>query len=430
MKILIQNGATDNVGDLSMLEGASGLLSDQFPEINLYIECSATLPNSISELRNATVIEKINLKWLKRVRESKLGEKKKKLLKIIVYGSYIIRILWGRRVLKTIIETNGICYSLKEYCSEFSVLLLCGGGYLNDVFIHELINKMYFMRAFKLLDKPYLLTGQQIGPFSSSLLKRLLKRILMSSRYIALREPLESPSLFEDDSRFDGLYEVVGDDSFGVNSAKDFTFTFEISELLEKHDFYIAVNFRYSGYAINKVDYLDKFGKILLKFQEEKKYPYIFIPISVNSGDSDVVSGDLLKRRFPGLDLFVLRDQKQLNTSSIKKVLQKAYGSIGVSYHFCTFTLSVGTPSVCIYDGQYYRQKAMGLCSIWGNTHIAASIKESSEDAIVAQIKEVFCDDSYRKKVVDMAMANRIQWHTTLVERFSEVFDNVESKKC
>jgi polysaccharide pyruvyl transferase WcaK-like protein len=114
-------------------------------------------------------------------------------------------------------------------------------------------------------------------------------------------------------------------------------------------------------------------------------------------------------------------ENDNLTPSLVKGILGKAFGAVGVSYHFCTFALGQGVPTVCIHDGNYYLQKARGLSEFWGDKRLSLPLKGMNTDLAIDHIAEVFNDDLLRKKLHDCSIQ--------AVESWKHIF-STQVRKC
>ena len=111
-----------------------------------------------------------------------------------------------------------------------------------------------------------------------------------------------------------------------------------------------------------------------------------------------------------------------LTPSLVKGVLGKAFGAIGISYHFCTFALSQGVPAVCFYEGDYYKQKAQGLTEFWDDSRLALPLSEFDDLASVRHIIDVLKARTLRTQLAVRAKAAFQQWSSLFDEKATEAF--------
>lgn len=304
--------------------------------------------------------------------------------------------------------------SLKDWVDQYDGLYIAGGGNLTDAFAEGVWHKCALIHAFHEQGKPIILTGQQLGPFSSFATRSAVYRALNCARFVALREPTESVV----HCRRAGLgldrYEVIGDDSLGIGPCS----TKETDELLAFYglarDRFIAANIRVASYASGHGEFICRFGKALSILSQQLKMPIAIVPIATNEGDSDEASGDQLKEAI-GLESVCVLQANHLTVERVKGLLGSAYGAVGVSYHFCTFALSQGIPAVCVFDGDYYAQKARGLGAFWESPRLLLPLKDMDSFAIAGQVRSVWEDDALRASIGTRA--------TQAIDAWNEGFD-------
>jgi hypothetical protein len=107
----------------------------------------------------------------------------------------------------------------------------------------------------------------------------------------------------------------------------------------------------------------------------------------------------------------------------MKGIMGKAAGAVCVSYHACTFALCQGVPAVCLYDGDYYRQKAMGLCAFWSDDRLALDLNECASVEAADRILHVL-QDQRLKSALQFRSSTAIQrWETVFDRRIRQVFE-------
>src|SRR3990167_6942879 len=149
--------------------------------------------------------------------------------------------------------------------------------------------------------------------------------------------------------------------------------------------------------------------------------PIVIVPIALNPGDSDIVSGKELAKLVRSAQILVM-ENNNLTPGLVKGILGKAFGVVGVSYHFCTFALSQGVPAVCIHDGDYYLQKARGLCGFWKDGRLALPLNETSTNQAVNHIVQLFEDGVFREKLSLEAKKSKELWYNIFDKQVKSYF--------
>jgi polysaccharide pyruvyl transferase WcaK-like protein len=300
-------------------------------------------------------------------------------------------------------------HALDRFCAAFDGLYIAGGGNLNDVFPFELWARIRLIRAFRQQQKPVVLTGQQIGPFCSRWTRGSLQHALRLADFVGLREAGESLAVCQGAGLAANRYHVMGDDSLGLSPAPP-----SISRaFLRKYGLtpqrFIAANIRVAGYAPRHQRHVGDLAALLGLLSQRCGMPILIVPISTNEADSDLASGKRLAELLPD-DRGRVFNEPGLTPADLKGVLGQAYGAVGVSYHFCSFALSQGTPTVSLHDGAYYEQKARGLSDFWGDRRLAASLADVASPAAADRVAAVLADGALRDNLRHRAAGAVQDW--------------------
>jgi len=424
MRILVDHGAYGNLGDTSMVEGAVLRLLDLLPGEEIFVIDRPSLRTNIFGLPNVfrQVDYSVKPKWADVLTDAPF---------LWRYNQY-----WGRIASKLTLLFVGNLFPassfsengesrfkrmiLSDFCEQFDGLHIVGGGNLTDIFYHELFRKCMLIQAFAEQDKPIILTGQQLGPFSSRILRRALAKSLHKANFVGLREQGNSLAFCREAFLEPQYFAVMGDDSFGLSGADDNHLLAILTQYGIKENEFLAFNVRTGHYAKEHIKYLEQMSIIVDKLSTLFRMPIMIVPVALSQGDSDITSGKKLAKMTHSSRVLVL-ENNNLTPSLVKGILGKAFGAVGVSYHFCTFALSQGVPTVCIHDGNYYSQKARGLSEFWGDKRLPLSLKGINTDLAIDHIAEVFKDELLRKKLQDFSIQ--------AIEHWKHIFDT-QVRKC
>ncbi|MBI4522973.1 MAG: glycosyltransferase [Deltaproteobacteria bacterium] len=418
MRILIDHGCGDNLGDIAMLEGAVSRLHRRDRSITLCVRDRPGLRTRLWEWDGITPVKldipntpenapRLQAPYLWRYQER-------------------YRVLWQNScyaLLNRLIDpcrirmVNGHAgVSLGEFCGNYDALYITGGGYLAEPFVDELWQKCCLVCAFAAQGKPVILTGQQLGPLGSGWARALLGRGLRKVTFVGLREPTDSLTFCKEAGLPPDRYGVMGDDSFGLEPAD----SVEVETFLARYHLnpgrFLAVNVRIADYASSHQHYVRHLAELVSSLARRYELPALVVPIALNRDDSDIVSGYKLKQAVEG-DVLQVLDEPRLSPRLAKGVLGKAYAAIGVSYHFCTFALTEGVPALCLFDGKYYLQKARGLAGFWENDRLSLHLRECDTATAVEKATALFDDTQFR----DVLRARA----TTAIEKWKRTFDQV-----
>jgi polysaccharide pyruvyl transferase WcaK-like protein len=420
VKILVDHGSSHNLGDTAMIEGVVARLGFLLPDAQLFVVDNHLLRTDIWELprvfrQNTYPLKPLrpsflaNLRFFWRWDDFRLRMTSRRLLarvgKQLTAGSVGLSQVGG---------VGNQPRTLGEFCQPFDALHVVGGGNLTETFFKQLFARCCLILTFSEQRKPVILTGQQIGPISSDLSKTGLARTLRKASFVGLREPTDSWEFCRDADLEPSRFEVMGDDSLGLPPADESA----ICGLLAQHGLhgtdFLAVNARVASYAAKHREYLQGIAAVIQRVACEFRMPVVVVPIALNPWDSDVAWGKELANAVHAADAIVLKDEG-LTPGLVKRLLGKAFGAIGVSYHFCTFALSQGVPAVCLYAGGYYAQKGRGLCAFWQDDRLALPVGSVAPAAAAGHIGQVLRDTVLREKL-------RLR-SVQAVNRWQEVFD-------
>lgn len=240
MRILVDHGAFQNLGDIGMLESAVSHLRRALPEAELGIVDRAfrsTVWDDPGVHRQPNVRPRLDPHdWPVRLLGYRLL-RTRLLLPLLGRGLEAGRLTLGDRT----------DLRLRQFCGLFDALLVTGGGFLTDKLAHEMFCKCALILGFAEQGKPVICTGQQIGPFGLPWSRGLVARALRSCAFIGLRDPVDSVAFCRKARLAPGQFSVLGDDSLGLAPCPDT----EIDDLVlssginHTQDF-LAVNLRVS----------------------------------------------------------------------------------------------------------------------------------------------------------------------------------------
>ena len=466
MKILVDHCAYNNLGDTAMLESAVSRLLHTLPHAELFVIDRPILKTAIWDLDRVSREGEYLVNpfrgeffgWLQIIRRHYDDLAKKTRNPALQYsgneglGGRLFRLLHTfRKYYKTLEKTN-CSHSLQRivktgsagylslyvknnkhirqktlggFCDKFDALHMVGGGYLTDMIHYELFNKCSLIHTFAEQSKPVILTGQQLGPFSSPLFKTALQKTLHKANFIGLREPTDSIDLCKEAEIDSKCYSVTGDDSFGLTPSKNSIILQKLDEYELQENGFMAFNIRLGENAKENEKYISKISSIIDKTARHFQIPVLIVPIALGVlpgiEDSDIESGKMLAKKIKSTRTHVIENHN-LTPSLIKGILGKAFGAVGTSYHFCAFALSQGAPAVSIYAGDYYSQKAQGLSAFWKDKRLALSLRDIDVDAAGNHIINVLGDESLREKIGFLAKQAIEHWQTTFDKQVKDYF--------
>lgn len=318
MQILIDHGCGNNIGDIAMMEAVIMQYLSVFPATRICVAGHPPLP------------------------------------------AY----LWDE---ERVLATN--TYALDP--NAFDMLHVAGGGNLTDIFPVEVRRRCALINAFLAQHKVVILSGQQLGPFHDVDLEKMLMHTLRDVSYIGVRDE-QSLELCKQYGIPPDRFSLTGDDSLGITPGPKE----KIAALLDPYRLqpgkFLALNMRLGSYVPEHDEHMETVARLYDAVAEQLGLPVLYVPISLNTIDSDTATAATLatRMRHP----FRILDTAHCTPSEMKGILGNTQSCVGYSWHFCTFALSQGIPAVCIHASDYYAQKGNGLCAFWGDGGLAVSM--------------------------------------------------------
>jgi len=418
MKVLVNHSSGNNLGDMAMIEGVVRRLLHTAKGVNLCVLDNFSLPKEMWEWNNVTrVTMRLSdplprVAYVNRIPYIRRYERQ---LKTIGIHSSLAMLDLGINANDIRVSDGSDSTTLENWCSAYDAMHFVGMGGFTDIFLKDVWHYCYMIYTLASQGKPVIFTGQQIGPFHSWLTKNLVQSSLRKAEFIGLREPTDSLVFCEQADLDSNRFAVMGDDSFGVPAAdsehvKSFLSRFGLSP-----GKFIAVNVRVGNYASSHAEYIQCIADLMSNLSQRYDLPVVVVPIALDIWDSDIDSGYRLCEAVGGDRIQVLDKPEELTAALVKGILGQAYAAVGVSYHFCTFALSQGVPAICIFDGDYYSQKARGLSRFWEDERLALPLKKLDLKEATRQVYELIEDQEFRE-------ALRIRAEIA-IKRWEEIFD-------
>lgn len=415
MKLLVNHSSGNNLGDMAMIEGVVRRLLHIDSGLHLHVKDNSSLPQEMWTWDNVTRVVTANIlpepisrvPLVNRIPYIKRYESQLKTLGIRCCHALLGR---GLNASNFQMDHSPDGSTLGDWCHEYDAMHFVGMGGFTDIFIDDVWYYCSLVHTFAAQRKPVIFTGQQIGPIHSRGTYSLIQRALKKAEFVGLREPTDSLKFCKQANLSLDHFAVMGDDSFGLPAAiSDVVKAFLASRNLPLKGF-IAVNLRIAGYAGDPDQYTNKIADLLCHLLQKYDLPIVVVPIALDEYDSDITSGHLLAEVIGDDRVQVLDKPEELNAALVKGILGQAYAAIGVSYHFCTFALSQGVPAICIFDGDYYSQKAKGISKFWGDERLALPLKQLDLDQAIRQVSEVIEDQQLREDLRTRAEKAIQQW--------------------
>lgn len=255
--------------------------------------------------------------------------------------------------------------------SSFEGFYVTGGGGLNSLYFHHVMNMYLIVKKFKKEGKYIEFRPQSVGPFSEKtgfIVRLLVEKIVKMSDAFYVRELLS--------------YEYLKRKGLKVKLARDDAWFLPADESIE------LLEGRYAGLCIrpwkDKKTLADFVNQLTGKLQK-RGYEPLFIPIAYG-GREKYLDNVFLKGKVSGIFLDNLFNIEEMTPEMIKGVIKRCSFTIGMSYHFNVFSLSLGIPSAAIYTDEYYRIKDLGLYRAFGNPDLVFKVPETPPKQIIDKL--------------------------------------------
>ena len=404
VRILIDHGSTQNIGDNAMLLNNLHFLS-KYEHVECYL-MGRRNPFWIKKTK-LPVKEVAPLKGLFkmphwRIREYKVQPLVLRQICAVLFWSILtlraLRIYYqirkNRQTQKQEESLNNQS-SLIEIMPHMDAFWVVGGGNINDIWIEHTFWKMAIACMFKWQKKKVVFSGQGIGPVEKLSTRIITKMILKNITIMSVREKYSYDLLINLNPGILNKVKLVGDDAL-------FNFTFSSDVITNLPPKYIVFNMRFSEYSSKDITLLTRCAHLLDTLGEcYPDYHFILVPFALNKEDSDIITAQKILREIKEIQNRIIIVRENISLESIKSVLRKADFAIGVSYHFCLFSLSFGIPTTGLYTNEYYRQKLEGLMNMFDRKNGVFDLREGEVSSLTQNIIQSLKD--FEKEPVAMA---------------------------
>jgi polysaccharide pyruvyl transferase WcaK-like protein len=421
MNLLVESGPWGNLGDISMVEAVVLQLRSLLPEATIHVLVPQSVRSPICDAPEIIkvapfTVEPVGDRALSRLRFFRhhkwLRQRATSTFTVSALGRFLRA---GSLSLRFEGRDQERIQKLTRFCERFDGLHIAGGGNLTETFLHEFFRKCCLIHAFYDQHKPIVLTGQQLGPFTSQLLRGALGKTLKMANFVGLRDPGESVSICRQAHLDPRSFAVMGDDSLGLPPADESVIRALLEQYGLKENGFVALNLRFTTYGLTDPSCFEWFASLVNRLGSFFGMPILVVPVHLAGPDSDIVSGQKIAARC-SVPISVMRGS-ELTAPLVKGILAKAFGAVGVSHHCCTYALSQGVPAVCIYEGDYYGQKAGAIVACWGDDRLALPLKRLDPARAAEHIACVLKDEALRQKLVSLSKAASERWFKLLRQR-------------
>jgi polysaccharide pyruvyl transferase WcaK-like protein len=258
--------------------------------------------------------------------------------------------------------------SALEELQAADALFLSGAGTMNDRYARSVGGLWCLLiRVMSIMGKPVVASGQQVGPLSQFLARLIVRWGLRTIDVLGVREP-ES---FRYAVRIGVPRERVvltGDDAWNLRPAPASL----ARSILARHGVegpFIAAQVRFGPSTGWRDEDAASLGEVLSRLSEHSALPVVFVLLSHSKGrNEDEEAAERVSRhmRTPPRML-----SEHLDGPTTKALLGEASLGVGISYHFCVFAVSMGTPVIGMHSSPYIRHKMQGLAALESKHFVA-----------------------------------------------------------
>jgi polysaccharide pyruvyl transferase WcaK-like protein len=349
--VIVQTGSNDldNLGDLAMLE----VLIDRIRERNRGVSFSVFARNSEKvkslggDVRQVAVEQKAEWAF---ARQAYLGARR-----FVPATDSMLRHGFPS-LYRSLIRSKARSLANSETIASAKMLVVSGGGFLNDVFPGQAWPVFERLRAAIESRTPFALMGQGLGPLRDPALVAIAKSVLPHAELIAVRELVYSlPLLLELGVSRDRIV-VTGDDAIEpAYRARS-----------ETQGTNIGVNLRIADYAGTTRADITTLYSTLRELAHRNSARLIALPVCI-ADSADTVSDARVIGEILGVGDTGRTSEAPITTSTLIDRFADCRVVVTGSYHAAVFALSQGIPAACLFASEYYEMKFRGLRAQFGD---------------------------------------------------------------
>lgn len=415
MRILIEpSGYTmNNHGDSAMLFMALERLRFCYPDAILHIvnaepdelQTRDSRVSTIAPADRNSFFQNIIPGRLLRLLSTKLADTLVKLERRLLFELTTLRLLLARlrrQLVRTAIGSNvehGNPKSFYEQLQASDVMILTGGGALNDEFWNHALTLLDEMELAVRSGKKVYLFGQGIGPIERADLRARAQQVLPTVTGICLREGLQSLPLLKSLGVPAERIQVTGDDAI----------EFALPHTPARLGGDIGINFRLAFYSGIDTAQAENLGAGIRSAAETLNAPLTPVPISRYKDADDLQD---VHRFILGQELPESARQRE-TVEDVIRAAGRCRVVVTGSYHAAVFALSQGISAVCLARSQYYVGKFLGLQDQFRDGCEVVLLDRIAPEALAEHIRNVILHtwDNAERTRPFLLQAARSQMH-------------------
>ncbi len=295
------------------------------------------------------------------------------------------------------------------------LVLSSGGGWMNSQFLLTLYEQLFVMFvASRLHDRPILLAGEQVGPAASRFDRWLISRMLERADFIGCREPVSQRYVnttigLATSQRVEAC--LFGDWAFQSRIPRSSIHAFTklpFTDAGDRESFRVGIHLRQSHYSPISEDLLVHLAAGLSDGSPTPMEIHL-IPTCQGSAEEDEKTLSRFRERFTDDRQIVLHEPTN-DPRECQRLISSMHFNVGVSYHFCLFSLMSCVPCVGIATSDHYRWKLGGLFEwfglsdwVWEANSIAETSVENQTDWLSNKTRDSFNSNAKVHRILRQA---------------------------
>jgi colanic acid/amylovoran biosynthesis protein len=271
-------------------------------------------------------------------------------------------------------------------------MVVHGSGSFNSLWWYDwLYPKTACCLAGRVRGVPTVIASQGIGPLDHPL-DRLVSRVFFRSvAFVGVRDGEASTSLAHSLGARRSTTWHTGDDSLLLKAESSLAADTALREAgVPDRRLLLGVNFRdSSSYSpSHREGGTERLARLLDRVADDSRAHVVFVPISYDTADDDRKSAAAVANAManPATAIVLTAEYPAV---SLRAIIGRMHLCIGTSYHFLLFALAEGVPALGLYKNAYYRQKQLGLFSLYRLDRYSVDMLSAGPDQIEALAAEL-----------------------------------------
>lgn len=350
---LLNTGTARNLGDRAMLVNCLRIIRKEHPSLPIVVP--GDVPEWICRefgLAHAPTLQNCLGRWSNISRKLRLPSALAALLSPIYYflaGISITLLTFAPE--KILAKAACMETKLAGNLRSGDLFWCTGGGYLTDLGKLDCRAILFTVYLAALHRSKIIMSGQGIGPLSTSLSRLLAKAAFQRADRIICREGAETPRLLSRLKIQESRIQIGVDDACSL----------PVTEGTDGTSESIAIHYRSSRFHEGPSGLEAAILKALTIFVNRGIRIKLFVFHEDERGEENIY-----KRWAKELETHRdhVRIIKEKDPRKLRRELANCSGAIGMAYHFCLFSVLSLVPTLALYEGEYYAAKFNGIAAL------------------------------------------------------------------